>query len=460
MCSGQSPESAFAFGLSWSQKREQAKGNNYSKKTAGTKLKEFLSLVRVFSCSHLVVPACIEGLVTASLFARERRSPYGLRNHALGMTGLPIRAGNTTTKEKMPEDKPKFQLKLISPYSTFQGGEPTRIPFVIDGLLTQGGFSALGAKPKHGKSSLSRYEAVCVAKGAPLLGRSTVQGSVILVSLEDPLNHVDNCLKALNYVPSTDSQIVIVDQLPPDINESIQVLEEQLGAMPNTRLVVIDTLAKFIRVADLNDYMVTLAAVEKLHDLARKFPHLHIQGLAHCKKIKTDDPFDSLLGSTALRGEPDTNIAIYQESGHRVIVSETRMGRHIPATILKAEVIESAGCDVVKDFSLDMSLDEWTNQKKEKATTKREMTFDERIVQYLRNCECQTAPQESVLANVTGKRESKWDALDRLKASGVLTVSGVKQSRTNPLTVTLNPDKLEWHRFTNGQFGVTVPPEC
>lgn len=250
----------------------------------------------------------------------------------------------------MNQEPTKFQLNFISPYSTFQEGEPTRIPFIVDGLLIEGGFSALGAKPKHGKSSLSRYLAVCIAKGTPFLGRETVKGEVILISLEDPLNHVDNCLKALGYDESTDSKIYLVTALPPNIFESIAVLEEQLYKMPDVRLIIIDTLAKFIRVSDLNDYMPTLDAVEQLHNFVRKFPRLHLQGLAHCKKLKTDDPFDSLLGSTALRGEPDTNIALFQEGGQRGIVSETRMGRHIPQTILRAEVAESAGCDVVQDF--------------------------------------------------------------------------------------------------------------
>lgn len=200
--------------------------------------------------------------------------------------------------------------------------------------------------------------------------------------------------KALNHDPSADSRIVIIDELPPNITESIQSLGDQLQKMSNVRLVGIDTLAKFIRVKDLNDYMRTLEAVEQLHNLARKFPHPHIQGLAHCKKIQTDDPFDSLVGSTALGGEPDTSIAIYQEGRQRVIVSETRMGRHIPPTILRAEVIESAGCDVVKDILLDLRLDEWTKQKKEKANTKRETTFEERILEYLRGCPLQTATQD------------------------------------------------------------------
>jgi RecA-family ATPase len=59
------------------------------------------------------------------------------------------------------------------------------IPCVIEGLLTQGGFSILAGKPKLGKSSLSRYEAVCVAKGQPFLGRDTTKGDVLLISLEE-----------------------------------------------------------------------------------------------------------------------------------------------------------------------------------------------------------------------------------------------------------------------------------
>jgi hypothetical protein len=356
------------------------------------------------------------------------------------------------------QQEPKFQLKFITPYSTFLDGQTTPVPFVIDGLLSQGGFSALGAKPKHGKSSLSRYEAVCVAKGAPFLGRDTVQGDVILISLEDPLNHVDNCLKALGYDPKMDFQIRILDKLPAQVTESVQLLKEELCKMPDVRLVIVDTLAKMLRVRDLNDYMPTLEAVEQLHDLARKFPHLHIQGLGHCKKVQTDDPFDSLLGSTALRGEPDTNIALYKVAGQCVIVSETRMGRHIPPTILRAEVVESAGCDVVKDFSLDVSLDEWTKEKKDKADKKREASYEERIIHFLRDCENHTAQQETVLVKVKGRRENKLDALENLKSSGALMVTGVKQSPVNPLTLRLNPDELSWHRFMNGQLGMRLTP--
>src|SRR5579884_706967 len=187
----------------------------------------------------------------------------------------------TTCKGDMTQEQhQKFELKLIAPFSTFESGKPTAIPYVIDGLLPEGGFSVLAAKPKQGKSSLSRYEAVCVAKGAPFLGRETGRGDVILVSLEDPRNHVDNCLQGLGYDPSVDAAIHIVERVSPNIAETIQALDDLLIKMPTIRLIIVDTLAKLIRVSDLSEYMETLEAVEQLRNLARKFGHVHIQGVA------------------------------------------------------------------------------------------------------------------------------------------------------------------------------------
>jgi hypothetical protein len=292
---------------------------------------------------------------------------------------------------------PPFTLDFIHPYTTLTQREPTPIPFMIDGLLTQSGFSVLAGKPKSGKSSLARYEAVCIAKGAAFLDRDTTKGKVILISLEDPRNHTDNCLKSLGYDPKTDARIHIVEKLSPRIEETINAIGEALSKMPDARLVIVDTLAKLLRVGDLNEYMPVLTAVERLRNLAREFPRLHIQGLSHCKKIKTDDPFDSLLGSTALRGEPDTSIALYKEDRQPVIATETRIGRNIQPTILNAELVESAGADVVKGFSLGKPFAEWESEKTEKTERKRKATHEERIITYLQGCDGNTATREHTL---------------------------------------------------------------
>jgi hypothetical protein len=349
-------------------------------------------------------------------------------------------------------EKTKFQLKLIQPYSTFTADGPKKIPYCINGLLTKGGFSVLAAKPKSGKSSLSRFEAVAVSKGLPFLGRDTSRGEVLLITMEDPRTHVDNCLHALGWNPDEDAAIHIVEQLAPSINESIEAIGETLTRYSDVRLVIVDTLAKLLRVNDLNDYSLTLSAVEKLHDLARRFPRVHIQGLVHCKKLQTDDPFDSLLGSTALRGEPDSNIVIYKERGKHVLVAETRVGRSIAPTILEAELVESAGADVVKSFSLGEPYDAWTEAKAEKRDKREAMSYEDRIIEALQKCENFTARQETVLNMVSGKRGRLVEGVRKLKESGVVLVSGKPHSPADPLKLTLKPEALPMYDMSNGRF--------
>jgi hypothetical protein len=358
---------------------------------------------------------------------------------------------NTHTTNTTVEQQP-FALTLFKPFSSFSGGEPTRIPYVIDGLLPQAGFSILGGKPKHGKSSLARYEAVCVAKGQRFLGREVERGEVLLISLEDPTSHVDNCLKALKWNPETDAMIHIATKLSPDINKSISAIEKALRENPKITLVIVDTLAKLLRIRDMDKYGEVLPQIEKVHDLARKFPQVHIQGLAHSKKVRTDDPFDGLLGSTALRGEPDTNIALFDEEQQRVIASETRIGRNIPPTILEANLVDIAGADVVKDFYLGEEFAVWQQTKGEKAERNRRVTYEERIINYLGTCEGFSAKLTVVLENVTGNRKLKLEAIESLAKAGVITTSGEKHSPTNPTVLHLNEKELASYRLLS-RFG-------
>lgn len=324
-----------------------------------------------------------------------------------------------------------FRFTFTQPYESFINGEPAPVPYVADGLLIQGGLSILGGKPKEGKSSLSRYEATCVAAGKPFLGRDTEQGDVILINLEDPLNHLDNCLKALGYDPAAGhGQIHITTMLSPDINETFDALVDSLAKHKGVRLVVIDHLAKFLRVKDLSEYMPVQMGFQRLHNVAREFPHLHIQALAHSKKVQTDDPFDQILGSTALRGEPDTNMVIFKQNGVRFITTETRVGRAIPATQLRAELVTSAGADVVSDFSLGVLLDDWQAERHDKAEKRQAEDYQDRIIGYLQTREGNTALQQQVIDSVTGQTKRITDAIKVLVGDGIMKAEGTPRTLT------------------------------
>jgi len=362
--------------------------------------------------------------------------------------------GHLPRKGRMQDANPQqgvnntpFTLTLHKPFSTFDSdGQPKPIPYLIDGLLPERAFSVLAGKPKQGKSSLARYQAVCVLKAQPFLGRDTKRGEVMLISLEDPRHHIDNCLAALGYDENVDAMIHIVDQLAPRIDESIDAIETAIKENPAIRLVIIDTLAKLLRVGDQNDYSQVLNSISKISALARRHPHLHVQGLAHCKKVKTDDLFDSLLGSTALRGETDTNILLYNDGGKRVIAAETRIGRSVEPTLIDANMVVRAAAEVVSGYSLDVPLERWQKARADKAERQETITREQRVIDFLQQQPDKSAKQRDVLKAVGGKGELALKAIKDLIPKNVITAKG------KPLTLHLNEAALPVYQITSA-FG-------
>ena len=340
----------------------------------------------------------------------------------------------------------EFRFTVIKPFSN---PDAPKAKFLIEGLLTQGGLAALVAKPKHSKSSISRYAAVCVAKGKPFLGRETQRGEVLLISAEDPIQHVENCLKVLDWNPEADEAIHVIDSVSSKMEHNISALRQVLKDHPGIKLIVVDTFAKFGRVRDMNEYAPWLKVFDHLKQLRADFPQVSFLCLLHAKKTTGDDFFDSMLGSSALRGEFDSNVAIYQEGGKRVITAECRMGRPLAPTILAAVVVNSEGCDVVKDFSLGGDFSKWSEAQKINAEKKRKASMDERIIAYISAQPDDRALYKFVLENVGGKDAKKIEALSNLIQTGVLKDSGLKGSSLDPYTVKLDRDALQMHDFTS-----------
>jgi hypothetical protein len=348
--------------------------------------------------------------------------------------------------------KPEFKLMRLKPFTSRINGKPPPVPYVIDGLLTEGGFSILAAKPKVGKSSISRGMAVAVAQGKPFLGRKTTRGAVMLISLEDPDYHVDNSLEALGYAPEIDAAIHVYIRLAATFEDNLRELRNELLALPDVRLVVVDTLAKLIRVQDISDFSKVMGPVDQLHNLAKEFPHIHIISMVHCKKITTDDPFDGLLGSTALRAEADTNIALFTENDRRFIVTETRIGKSLPATVILAEMVDINGSDVVQSYSLGQTLEEIKSTQAEKREAKEKLSYGDRIGEFLHGCPDMTATQAAILKGTTGKNEELLKALRSMKETGVIAVTGKKGTTSDPMKFTYNPSPhiSEFHFHTQG----------
>ena len=329
----------------------------------------------------------------------------------------------------------KFQLEVHAPFETFTAGAPTPIPYVIDGLLAKSAFSVLGAKAKHGKSSMSRIEAVAIAKGASFLERAVERGEVLLCSLEDPLQHVDNCLRVLNYDPAADARIHIVTKLPGDVGQTVDILSDYLQRNPNIKLVVLDTLAKVLRAKDSGNYDEMLSLCEHLHDISRQHP-VHIQALHHCKKVQPDDPFDGFLGSVEVRAETDTNIVLFDRNGDRLIRSETRMGTPWEATVINAETATIGNSQMVKRFWLGDTFEKTVARERELQTQTTKMNMESRLVRFLKERNGR-AMVSDYMENVTGGNTTKSEVMHDMVKQEIIRLSGKRQSKTNPLTIHL-----------------------
>jgi hypothetical protein len=360
----------------------------------------------------------------------------------------------TTKHSEQPEP---FRFKLLKPFSTFTAdGKPAKIPFIVNGLLPSGAISLLAAKPKQGKSSLTRHLAQCVSQGVPFLGRDTEKGEVLIISLEDPLSHVDNHLQILDWDPEKDSAIHIVTRLGDTPADSLQAIELAIKDHPNLKLIVCDTLQKLLQCEDMNDFAKVGPAVLRLHQTVKDNPTVHLIGLIHFKKSIGEDVFDSMLGSTAFRAESATNIAMFENDGRRYIAAETRIGKHIPSTVIHAEVVQLSddiAADYVKGYQLGETLESNKAAIAERAEQKAKHAIEDRMFSLIQE---KGSATHAELTRVTGNMQKKVKTIERLVECGVLLVSGEKGSQANPLTYSINDTMHGIHMIGRNSTEVEV----
>jgi hypothetical protein len=204
--------------------------------------------------------------------------------------------------------------------------EATR--WVVDGLLPAGGISVVAAKPKVGKSTLARCLALAVARGEPVLGRATTQGTVIYLALEEKRAEIARHFRALGAC-ERDPIHVHVGSAP---KEALEALYRAVEALAPT-LVIIDPLFRLARLRDANDYAEVTRALEPLIGLAR-VSGSHLMLVHHSGKGERAGG-DAILGSTALFGSVDTAILMRRApDGTRTVESVQRYGEDMPPSVV------------------------------------------------------------------------------------------------------------------------------
>lgn len=176
---------------------------------------------------------------------------------------------------------------------------PTR--FCVRGFLSQG-VTILGGAPKTGKSWLALDLCVRVAKGEPLWGMQTEQGTVIYLCLEDSLRRVrDRLYYVTEDVPSSLYLSVSAGTMEEGLCEQVTqfILEH-----PDTVLVVIDTF-QMVRgkMADLS-YASDYDDIQQIKKLADEYG-ITILLVHHLRKQGSGDLLNRLSGTTGISGAVD-----------------------------------------------------------------------------------------------------------------------------------------------------------
>lgn len=200
--------------------------------------------------------------------------------------------------------------------------EKAQIPttWIVRDLLSTG-LIVLTGKPKMGKSWLTLGLALTCSLGSDAgelaLGRYTAEPmDVLYLALEDGERRMQHRLNKLIHGRPMTGAFGWFPDWPPLQTGGIAKLDRYLLKYPQTKLVVIDTLA-CVRVAGQsggNMYQEDYALMHQIKRLAEDHD-VAIVLVHHTRKMGSDDPFDQISGSTGMRGAPDTNLILTRERG-------------------------------------------------------------------------------------------------------------------------------------------------
>lgn len=198
------------------------------------------------------------------------------------------------------------ELKIYS--SEYIMNTPMKpIEYCVDGLISQGLFVLAGA-PKVGKSWLALDMCLSIAKGEKVLGKETLCGHAVYLSLEDSLIRLQNRLYELTDEPSDNLNFAIMaESISNGLPEQIEYCRKRFDDL---KIVFIDTL-QMVRNESESSYGSDYKELSVLKSLADKLG-IAIVLVHHTRKCSDGDPFNMISGSTGLSGCVDGSMGLIE----------------------------------------------------------------------------------------------------------------------------------------------------
>ena len=211
-------------------------------------------------------------------------------------------------------DSPRYELR---DGTWLDGQKFDPLTYAIPELMPAG-LGIIAAPPKAGKSLLVLDWMLAAATGGQALGTIRVGPArdVLYLALEDGDRRLQaRCRQLLADSEPIPARLRYILTVPP--GQVLAVIRDALDQHPDTRLIVIDTLARIMPLPlrgetdYLRDYRVGVA----LKRIADEQPGLTIIVIHHTRKAFSDDFIDSISGTHGLAGAADTIIIVARARG-------------------------------------------------------------------------------------------------------------------------------------------------
>ena len=288
------------------------------------------------------------------------------------------------------------------------------VAWVWEGVLATSSTSLLVSKPKVGKSTFARNIALLVASGGEFLGRVITPGPVLYLSLlgEGKRSEIRN--QTVKWPRPQHPFLLYVGATP------LEPLAALRAAVAQYRpaLVVIDTLFRFRRVTDTNDYAEMVTVTQELASISVDYG-CHIMANHHAPK-ESREISDSALGSTSIFGGVDTMILLRMQDGRRTLETIQRHGVDVAETVLE----------------YDADTDQLIS-----AGSVEELDLNEACSQVLVAC-AEPASRSAIIDTADGKARTITAAIRHLLQSGELERFG-SGSRGDPFTYKTR-SRVQW----------------
>jgi hypothetical protein len=191
------------------------------------------------------------------------------------------------------------------------------LSYLLPGLVPEG-LCLLVSRPKLGKSWLVLDLAIATAGNRFVLGElKPASGEVLYLAMEDGKRRLQRRLSKLlpTFSAYWPPGLTFATEWPRSDQGGLTEIENWITSSKNPRLVIVDTLAHFRKMATgKNIYLEDYAAISELQKLASKYS-VTIIVVHHDRKSGADDVFETVSGSLGLPAAADTIAILKREAG-------------------------------------------------------------------------------------------------------------------------------------------------